>query len=134
MSAHFKGSTPGLHSTNTSKESFKSTTTTSDPSPVTIPPQCVRSQSLASASLASSSSPIESVQDESHAFDSEKTQALPPTKDEESQLDVTRTATRSTQAPDGNEYPEGGLSAWLVVFGSFCGLLAALGIMNTIGM
>jgi len=30
-------------------------------------------------------------------------------------------------------YPEGGLAAWLVVFGSFCGMLAAFGIMNTIG-
>ncbi|KAI1427335.1 major facilitator superfamily domain-containing protein [Xylaria sp. FL1777] len=30
-------------------------------------------------------------------------------------------------------YPEGGVEAWLVVFGSWCGLLAALGILNTIG-
>ncbi|EME46321.1 hypothetical protein DOTSEDRAFT_42850 [Dothistroma septosporum NZE10] len=44
------------------------------------------------------------------------------------------TATQSTQAPDGHEYPEGGLRAWLVVGGSFCGLLAALGIMNTVGV
>jgi hypothetical protein len=29
-------------------------------------------------------------------------------------------------------YPEGGREAWLVVFGAFCGLLAALGLMNTI--
>ncbi|KAI0172865.1 MFS general substrate transporter [Hypoxylon sp. FL1284] len=29
-------------------------------------------------------------------------------------------------------YPEGGLQAWLVVFGSWCGLLASLGLMNTI--
>lgn len=31
-------------------------------------------------------------------------------------------------------YPEGGLAAWLVVFGSFCGLLAVLGIMNSVGI
>lgn len=31
-------------------------------------------------------------------------------------------------------YPEGGLEAWLVVFGSFCAMLAALGTMNTIGV
>ncbi|ORY67390.1 major facilitator superfamily domain-containing protein [Pseudomassariella vexata] len=31
-------------------------------------------------------------------------------------------------------YPEGGLEAWLVVFGSFCGLCASLGIMNTIAI
>jgi MFS family permease len=31
-------------------------------------------------------------------------------------------------------YPEGGLRAWLVVFGSFCGMLASFGFMNTIGV
>ncbi|KAI4138991.1 MAG: hypothetical protein LQ341_004413 [Variospora aurantia] len=30
-------------------------------------------------------------------------------------------------------YPEGGLQAWLVVLGSFSGMLAAFGLMNTIG-
>lgn len=30
-------------------------------------------------------------------------------------------------------YPEGGLRAWLVVFGSWCGLFASLGIANTLG-
>lgn len=29
-------------------------------------------------------------------------------------------------------YPEGGLQAWLVVFGSWCALLASLGIMNSL--
>lgn len=32
------------------------------------------------------------------------------------------------------QYPEGGLEAWLVVFGSFCGMLAAFGLMNAIGV
>ena len=31
-------------------------------------------------------------------------------------------------------YPEGGLQAWLVVLGSFCGMLAGFGYMNTIGV
>ncbi|KAK9414243.1 putative Major facilitator superfamily (MFS) profile domain-containing protein [Seiridium unicorne] len=31
-------------------------------------------------------------------------------------------------------YPEGGLEAWLVVFGSFCGLVASLGLMNSIAI
>ncbi|KAF1971677.1 MFS general substrate transporter [Bimuria novae-zelandiae CBS 107.79] len=31
-------------------------------------------------------------------------------------------------------YPEGGLEAWLVVFGSFCGVIGAFGVMNTIGI
>lgn len=30
-------------------------------------------------------------------------------------------------------FPEGGLRAWLVVFGSWCALFASLGIMNTMG-
>lgn len=30
-------------------------------------------------------------------------------------------------------YPEGGLEAWLVVFGAWCGLLGALGLMNSLG-
>jgi hypothetical protein len=35
---------------------------------------------------------------------------------------------------DDIEYPEGGLRAWLVVFGSFCGMTAGFGYMNTIGI
>ncbi len=35
---------------------------------------------------------------------------------------------------DEPTYPEGGLQAWLVVLGSFCGLFASLGLMNTIGV
>lgn len=34
---------------------------------------------------------------------------------------------------DGNTYPEGGLRAWLVVFGSFSGMVASFGILNTVG-
>lgn len=30
-------------------------------------------------------------------------------------------------------YPEGGREAWSVVFGSFCGMVAGFGTMNTIG-
>lgn len=40
----------------------------------------------------------------------------------------------SRNVPDQDViYPEGGKKAWLVVFGSFCGMLAALGMMNSIG-
>lgn len=34
---------------------------------------------------------------------------------------------------DGNTYPEGGLAAWLVVFGSFSGMVASFGILNSVG-
>jgi MFS family permease len=40
---------------------------------------------------------------------------------------------RVTTDAEGNTYPEGGLEAWLVVFGSFMGLFASLGLVNTIG-
>ncbi|KAL4927112.1 MCT family MFS transporter [Aspergillus undulatus] len=42
-------------------------------------------------------------------------------------------ASRVTTDADGNTYPEGGLEAWLVVLGSFLGLFASLGLVNTIG-
>ncbi|PLB45603.1 putative MFS monocarboxylate transporter [Aspergillus steynii IBT 23096] len=40
---------------------------------------------------------------------------------------------RVTTDADGNTYPEGGLEAWLVVFGSWMGLFGSLGLVNTIG-
>jgi len=40
----------------------------------------------------------------------------------------------SSKSEDEVTYPEGGLRAWLVVFGSFCGMMAAFGMMNSIGV
>lgn len=40
----------------------------------------------------------------------------------------------SNISPHEEFYPEGGTRAWLVVLGSFSGMVAALGIMNTIGV
>ncbi|TID26658.1 MFS monocarboxylate transporter [Venturia nashicola] len=37
-------------------------------------------------------------------------------------------------AGDDMGYPEGGLQAWLVVFGSFCGMFSCFGFMNSIGV
>ena len=49
---------------------------------------------------------------------------------------ITSSPAQSTRAltiiEDENFYPEGGLEAWLVVFGCWCSLLAALGVMNTL--
>ena len=44
-----------------------------------------------------------------------------------------QTVSRVSTDVYGNTYPEGGLEAWLCVLGSFCGLMGALGMMNTIG-
>lgn len=41
------------------------------------------------------------------------------------------TAALSRIITDNETYPEGGLRGWLVVFGSFCGMLASFGFMNT---
>jgi len=61
------------------------------------------------------------------AHDAEEGTAAPPLPNSPSQ------STRAlTLRDDENFYPEGGLQAWLVVFGSWCALLAALGIMNTL--
>lgn len=48
-------------------------------------------------------------------------------------LDQRAPASRVTTDADGNTYPEGGLDAWLVVLGSFLGLFASLGLLNSIG-
>lgn len=55
---------------------------------------------------------------------------LPPGNDNES---TNPTASRVSTDAFGNTYPEGGRQAYLCVLGSFSGLTAALGIMNTIG-
>jgi MFS family permease len=57
----------------------------------------------------------------------------------ESPRNVTATGDEEVQSvtSQNNEevtYPEGGLGAWLVVLGSFMGLVAALGMMNTVGI
>lgn len=35
---------------------------------------------------------------------------------------------------DGIVYPEGGLKAWIVIFGCFCGFIPVFGMLNTIGV
>ena len=55
-----------------------------------------------------------------------------PKDEETAQQKDSSSSTSSTK--DEITYPEGGLQAWLVVLGSFCGLVAGLGLMNTIGV
>lgn len=116
MSAQLKGSRPGLKH-QSSAESEKTNSGTSQ-SATTDPQQCLRSPSQESR-------PQDIHEDEEKA---DRTPSQPGDNR------LTHSTTKSTIDQYGNEYPEGGLQAWLVVFGSFCGLLAALGIMNTIGV
>ena len=51
-----------------------------------------------------------------------------------STLPITEKPTVDHEAnTDEVTYPEGGLKAWSVVFGSFCSMLAVFGLMNTVG-
>ena len=44
------------------------------------------------------------------------------------------TSNRTTDSSDDDEdFPEGGLRAWLVVFGSFCAMFMVFGIVNSTG-
>jgi hypothetical protein len=58
--------------------------------------------------------------------------------DVEKHLDHSPTDLSSADAYDEDEtdsgYPEGGLRAWSVVFGSFCGTFAVFGLINTTGI
>src|SRR5258707_1145364 len=58
-------------------------------------------------------------------------------KTPESSIEVESPISSPTTSPrraDSNTYPEGGLKAWLVVVGSFSGMLACFGYMNSIGV
>ncbi|KAJ9629843.1 hypothetical protein H2203_002225 [Taxawa tesnikishii (nom. ined.)] len=111
MNDKTKGSTPGLSRTNSIDTSLHPTT-----SPATA---------VTSAHLFGESEKVNKPQP-----------PRLPEKDEESGL-TPSPGPAAPDAPDAPDdavtYPEGGLQAWLVVFGSFCGLLTALGIMNTLG-
>jgi MFS family permease len=63
-----------------------------------------------------------------------------PVSEKSTESPKNRTATGDEENPsvasdnDNVTYPEGGLEAWLVILGSFMGLVAALGCMNTVGV
>lgn len=76
------------------------------------------------------SSNASSQTDVSHIQDEEKGH---PPEQLESQPRLT-TPVDPAQTHDEITYPEGGIEAWLVVLGAFCGLTASLGIYNTSGV
>lgn len=49
------------------------------------------------------------------------------------QAPIPRDKTVPQDQDDGHDYPEGGLRAWLVVLGSFSGMTASFGILNSAG-
>jgi hypothetical protein len=44
------------------------------------------------------------------------------------------TAAISIDVTDQVQYPEGGLKAWLVVFGSWCAMVPSMGLLNTLAV
>ena len=74
--------------------------------------------------------------------DLEKQQSPPPKQDDLNELSPYRTYASDllpvtptptpTREPDVT-YPEGGLRAWLVVLGSFSGMVVGFGLLNTVG-
>ena len=70
-----------------------------------------------------------------HERDPEKGNGYPNAPASPTQVPFTNPAKPGTASEARQEvtYPDGGLQAWLVVLGSFSGMLAAFGLMNTIG-
>jgi hypothetical protein len=107
-------------------------------------------------SISLSLHPVSSPQTAAAVLETEKSSSCPPLQPRTSGAPAAATATSrdeekalghdsgdngsfvpvapAGQEKDGVEYPEGGLRAWLVVFGSFCGMTAGFGYMNTIGI
>ena len=68
-----------------------------------------------------------------HRLPSSASQPIATTDEEKSHEEPPASPVSST-IKDEVVYPEGGLRAWLVVLGSFCGMFAGFGYMNTIGI
>lgn len=137
MSKQPKGSTPGpiADSHNTSDLYARETRPTSSLDHAATTEPCEATGSPVSASQASSRDERSLYSRQNNDKRSIRHQDGVSSADPEGgNNDVTLSRTKSTIGPDGEIYPEGGVRAWLVVFGSFCGMVAALGWMNTIGV
>ncbi|KAJ0130227.1 Uncharacterized protein HZ326_26666 [Fusarium oxysporum f. sp. albedinis] len=67
--------------------------------------------------------------------DFENAQAISSRENETLQFEEnTDDTSLSCPSPKEDDFPEGGLQSWLVVFGAWCGLFAALGTTNTIAI
>lgn len=47
---------------------------------------------------------------------------------------LTPTETTEPNLPTPGKYPEGGLTAWLVVLGSWCAMIPSMGLLNSLGV
>jgi hypothetical protein len=124
MSYGVKGSTPGLFRNNSLS--------------LSLHPAVSSPQTAASVLEAEKSSCPQRQPRSSAAQAGGQVQAQGHRKDEESASSHDNAFVPAGQGQpvekDEISYPEGGLRAWLVVFGSFCGMTAGFGYMNTIGI
>ncbi|KAK5141558.1 hypothetical protein LTR04_002552, partial [Oleoguttula sp. CCFEE 6159] len=120
MSGPYKGSKPGLVSHNDIEESQNSS----------IPPVTASTNNLAT-----SEKQPEWPRD--HQLDSNDSPTYPKSGEPLPGASPSLASDKSNAADDETKeavpYPEGGLQGWLVVLGSFCGMLAAFGLMNSVG-
>ncbi|EOA91455.1 hypothetical protein ACJQWK_04119 [Exserohilum turcicum] len=122
MSSESKGSTPGSFS----PHSNLTRVNTYPQAEFTIPPQDTLTQcQSAQTHTADAPASARSKANRQNSIATGDEKAYRP-DDEESQS--------TTSAHTEVTYPEGGLGAWSVVLGSFLGLIASLGMMNTIGI
>ncbi|EON69004.1 hypothetical protein W97_08262 [Coniosporium apollinis CBS 100218] len=124
MTTDHKGSTPGPVERQTTLQSIPPLPPTGE---VALPRFDASEQTLTEKPCDSSCCPQDDPSKPEHQHQPQSPAILPSAS---SSTDAERLA------EDGEEvtYPEGGLQAWLVVLGSFCGMLAAFGLMNTIGV
>lgn len=115
MNAHLNGSKPGLLPENNIIDRSLNPTTSPETSAVDTTAKCQQLQAPTCAYLAAS--------------------YADPTDEEKAQVAPSPSSPPLTGSEkDEVVYPEGGLQAWLVVLGSFCGMVAGFGYMNTIGI
>jgi hypothetical protein len=146
MNTQYNGSKPGLISRNSSASTRS----------VPLPPQAHLSDSISTFSLKTSVSEKEAKEEWMSSDELEKNNVSqrdipfleseengqqeiatpvaprrPDIERQESYWQAGPPAASLYSAGDETVYPEGGLQGWLVVFGSFCGMLSSFGFMNS---
>ncbi|KAF2148531.1 MFS general substrate transporter [Myriangium duriaei CBS 260.36] len=113
------------------------------PPPPTIPPQCPPAHEATSSLQPDIPSPDPAPYPPPdlptpafHAPPPDEENLPPPTSHDEEKTPTPADdkSPHLTLVPSAHTYPEGGRAAWLVVLGSFSGMLGGLGIMNTVGI
>ena len=132
MSYEAKGSTPGLNRNNSLSASLNPTVSSPQTAAAVSENEksCPQLQPHTSAAPAAASAHGHGPEQGQHPKDEEKSIFA----HDNAFVPVAPAGQGPQPDKEDIEYPEGGLRAWLVVFGSFCGMTAGFGYMNTIGI